>query len=1016
MVTEAQARLAIERRKQLKLVAEARGRGFTRIEAQRFLGGAAGVSALRAGTRAGFKPQVFGKISPDVEPITRILPKALTPAQLRTRILPKALTPAQLRTRGRQDPVARFIKQEIPLIAQDIFKTFVPDIRDRQTIQDFSERIQTKSDETIQKLENVKRDISELLDPSQRLIRESAERNINFIENQQLRLNTEVKTFNKQFTEKELSQKQFDNAQKKADSLAKKQSLINAKSERIDREIKAIQQQREFSDPTLFFTETIKGIATSPISLVQFGLGVITRPIKTTEETIKGIKELPARVSERPFTTLGLITGEIIGTSITLGFLRSLISTNALVRSPQGKSFIIEKPTRVTKTPFAKTFPLEIKFGIDDAQVKTFLKNSFANEGRNFEALSGIDKNFIVGQVKAKIRNNPELFIPVARKIALRRAKVKNLRQFLIDRLEGKFDQPIPFDKLRPKGKQPSLSETQQIALKRFGRNLESQRIEKAKILKKQIEKDPLGLLTEKQRLDFIKSLKRRIELNPELTLTKAQRTAIKNAKRMTELFEIKRAALKGLEPRKVTDLLTLRQKVFIRDQIDRALRFSPRRFLPKQRKVALNKLQAQQEKLAIERAKAKNFRDVRFSDLVSPEDIKKIRSNLEAKVKQDPNKFVRRTGGQSQQLIQKQKQLKSQEPVFRIIGENKLSDIQKAALNRLNNVQKTKSRVVFRTKKPEAKIIKGKKVIPKLDLRGIPRSVGGEGLTESQLARARGAGSFGSRGRFVIVEELSPQFLSAQRSQVNLAIKNVNDVRGRMFQSQDVIIKSQGLLTKQIQLLKQNKITLGLFSPEQTQINSQISGVRERIKELQKQKVLVNSQLQFFDQNVKQLQAQRIVERQRQPQRSKQLLEKQKTRIFLKFPKLKKKKKVIPLIKFKGKVTPFIKQKPSRENKFKKLGKPTTLPKAKRRLLKELDSTLRASGFLQDAKGNRIKPRSLPREFRFSKNKRTPKIIVERSKFRLDSSQEKSSIQRAKKLSKSNLKSTKLIKMKKKK
>lgn len=135
-------------------------------------------------------------------------------------------------------------------------------------------------------------------------------------------------------------------------------------------------------------------------------------------------------------------------------------------------------------------------------------------------------------------------------------------------------------------------------------------------------------------------------------------------------------------------------------------------------------------------------------------------------------------------------------------------------------------------------------------------------------------------------------------------------------------------------------------------------------------------------------------------------------------FPKLKptpKKKKVIPLIKVKGKVTPFIKQKPSRENKFKKLGKQTTLKKASKKLYKELGSSLRASGFLQDARGKRIKPRSLPREFRFSKNKKTPKIIVERRKFRITKGTgEVSEIQRAKKIAKPNLKSTKMIKVKK--
>lgn len=125
--------------------------------------------------------------------------------------------------------------------------------------------------------------------------------------------------------------------------------------------------------------------------------------------------------------------------------------------------------------------------------------------------------------------------------------------------------------------------------------------------------------------------------------------------------------------------------------------------------------------------------------------------------------------------------------------------------------------------------------------------------------------------------------------------------------------------------------------------------------------------------------------------------------------PSEKKPKRKKPLVSTRRqRVQPFIKQKPAKENKFQQIGSPTTPRTALKKLTRRLDTSLRASGFLTDAKGNKLRPRRLPPGFRFSKNPKTPNLIVERKSRRLDSPREVRRIQQAKR--ESNLKSSPLI------
>lgn len=184
------------------------------------------------------------------------------------------------------------------------------------------------------------------------------------------------------------------------------------------------------------------------------------------------------------------------------------------------------------KTPLSKTFQKEVRIGINDRAVKIFVIKQLKKRGINFNKLSGIDKNFVIGQVKAKMRTQPELFLSKTQKLSLKRfrkAQAKKIKkQKVIVKLKGgdivitRIKPPKPTREIRPsprrqillqkqKLKKPKqiitelqirpaeLTKTQKISLKRFNRLQSKQRLVQKEI--SVLKKKPIQKLKTKQKI-----------------------------------------------------------------------------------------------------------------------------------------------------------------------------------------------------------------------------------------------------------------------------------------------------------------------------------------------------------------------------------------------------------------------------------------------------------------------------------------------------------------------------------
>ncbi len=217
--------------------------------------------------------------------------------------------------------------------------------------------------------------------------------------------------------------------------------------------------------------------------------------------------------------------------------------------------------------------------------------------------------------------------------------------------------------------------------------------------------------------------------------------------------------------------------------------------------------------------------------------------------------------------------------------------------------------------------------------------------------------------------------------------------------------------------------------------INKQIDKQKDKISSLVKQKAsqkTIQKERQKLQsllktrQGIRQPLAQRGLLKQRQLERQKLLL-KQRQVSRLKLQSLLKGKAKLKKPGVPGVPIPFskgkkkVKKKPSKEKvgspfeifvrkkgKDIRVGTAKTKPLARKKLKKRLDTTLRASGFITDNKGARLKPKVSP-GFRISKV--DPFRIVERKEKRLDTKTEVKSIQKARKL-----KSSQMIKVRREK
>lgn len=686
------------------------------------------------------------------------------------------------------------------------------------------------------------------------------------------------------------------------------------------------------------------GLIKSPFALTGFGVGLITKPTETITEFGVGITQIPSQFKEAPVTTTGELAGQLVGFNLIAkggNFLKKIASDKALLGS--GRSFIIEKPAGIRKTPLSETFPQEFKFEISEPQIKQFVINQFASEGRVFNALSKINQEFILGQVKAKIINNPELFIPNVRKLALRRAGAKNLKQVVRERLEGKFDDPIQFTKAGQKGQQQQISNIQRLSLQRLAENLQKQRITKSvgERLDRPLEK-AFDLLSENQKDILISRIKARVNADPSLVLTKTQKIALEKANTQSEMLRVRQAILKGVEPGKVGDILTISQKAFIKSQIESQLRINSKRFLPKQRQVALERFQRLQEKKAIEKAKQIGSKNLKLSDLISKADKDFIKEQFKAQARTQPERFITGARSQALQLVQRQRQVQRQK-VFEIKGEQNLSATQKIALRRLRQTQIVKE------------------------------------LPKNRVLKQRQQ--------------------TKQKTEVRNAQLQIQKEKVKLKQSQQQLVQRQKGLNKQIQTLKQKKQTINVFAPQQRFINEQVQQLRQNIQVVQKQQQLLVEQQQSFNSNLSQLQNfiqlerprefQEIRELQRIRERIKQIQESKLTPLVKGRPRVKKKIRVTS--KQDQDFNVFVRKR----GRDIKIASFSNKKSARKRLKKTLQTTLRASGFITDKKGKRLKPK-ITRGFRLSKIDKNR--IVERRRFRLDSRSEVIAIKQSKK------------------
>ncbi len=247
---------------------------------------------------------------------------------------------------------------------------------------------------------------------------------------------------------------------------------------------------------------------------------------------------------------------------------------------------VIEKISKPKVKPEPKPFLREIKVELSKKKIDQVVKSNLRKKGVDFDSLSIIDKEFLRGQVKAKLINQPELFLPEARKIALEKArkvgepiriteKAKKLRERQTKRLEDDFKKLLEIKaKTQP---ELFLPRVRRIALQRARKAGKPVRLtEEAKNLRDQ----QIGKLQD----EFKEFIKRKARIKPEVFLPEARKIALEKARKAGKPVRLTEEAKVLREARE--EKLREDFKGFLK----RKLRIKPEIFLSKSRKVTLEK------------------------------------------------------------------------------------------------------------------------------------------------------------------------------------------------------------------------------------------------------------------------------------------------------------------------------------------------------------------------------------------------------------------------------------------
>lgn len=503
---------------------------------------------------------------------------------------------------------------------------------------------------------------------------------------------------------------------------------------------------------------------------------------ETVETPLAGISTALRTRPEATALTFATIGVGAIGIPINIGKINKLTSLSRLKAFK--KPFIVEKPKPgFKKTPLSKTFPEEVKLGIDDKQVVSFLKNEFNKQGGNFGSLTKVDQEFLIGQVKARIRNNPQLFIPKVRQEALKRAGVTNIKDFTLRRLEGDFPQLVLREKLKTK----DLTDLQKRTLGAITENLEKERIARA-IKTGPAPIKPSQLLSPTEKAFILKQFEAQIRAR-KLDLTPAQRRLLEQINTKSELARVRKAILEGRKPISPEDFLTTFEKNNIVEQIRAQVRSNPKLRLTTAQRIALQRAETKAQLDRVRRAIEKGSDDILPKDLISEFERKRIETQLGAQAR----------AGEFRAFGKKQVQIQVQKPVVEI-KTGQLSSAQQALLRRLKESTTAKAKAVQEVRRAR------EVAVPKPEaLKALQRTNQQQKLVQKQIQlegqKLRKAQN--SRQAFVKTQQATLVRLQARQQSLNrlrvpLASVQRTQLLSQIQQQRQVVVQAQRFAQKQ--------------------------------------------------------------------------------------------------------------------------------------------------------------------------------------------------------------------------
>lgn len=709
----------------------------------------------------------------------------------------------------------------------------------------------------------------------------------------------------------------------------------------LQAKLDALSITRAATTPIKTATGIVTGVTRLGKEIVEFG-------IKGGEPPLAGVGEELRRRPEA--SVLGLAA---IVIPIPIGKLTDLIKLNRLKGSKL--SFVIEKPPAGFKrTPFRETFPRELKFKIDNKKVVTFLQNEIRKLGGNFDQLTKIDQEFLIGQVKARIRTRPDLFISKLNQETLKRAKIKDLTEFTRRRLEGDFPQLILKEKLRS----GDLTDLQRRTLSRVAENLERKRIGGAIEIGPTPIK-PFDLISPSEKSLIIRQLEAQVRAR-KLDISPASRKLLENVKTKSELVRIRKAILEGRKPVKASDFLSNFEKANIITQIRAQVLANPKLRLSQAQRIALRRVETKSQLERVRRAIEKGSDDILPKDLISKTERARIETQL----------GVQARAREFKAFGKKQIQIQVVKPVFKV-KTTQPTLAQQALLKRLRESKTIQAKLVQEIRRQ--RII----AIPKPEaLKSLQRTIQQQKVIQKQL-------------------QLEGQNLRKVQSSRQSFVRVQQAELERLQARQKSLIKAR----------------VGFVSVERTQLLSQIQLQRQSVKEAERVAQRGAQQFESFFQAFAQVQ--NIAQPQRFSQRVAQKagLKLKKpivpAPLFLKTKLLTTSKKILK--ERTQAYNAFARAQGSK--KLTKLNtKPLSKSKAKDTMAWFIDNSLSATGAIRKAKGKIQKSRlGIPsnyfsntrrkyREYKIRKGQPifTPNKFIEFRSRRLDTIREKRNIKLA--------------------